>query len=214
MTTAKGGADNSVMVRLISDLVPALVFFISYNWTNKHGVPEWGQAISGSKPILFATLVFLPAALLGMVFAYWKERSISPMGLFMFVMVGIFSGLALWLKNDLFIKMRPTLIYAMMGCLLLVSVAFKRNVLKSLFSGALHMAEVHWHGLAQRAGLMYLSLAALNEIVWRSQTEANWVTYNTWGDATINLLFWIVNLAMLAKHMTDADGQPLIEDKA
>jgi intracellular septation protein len=148
---------NSTWVRLVSDLGPALVFFFGYSQANKHGVPAWAQGLAGDQAVLFATLIFLPAAVAGFAFSYWRERSISPIGLFSFVMIGVFSGLALWLKNDIFIKMRPTLIYGLMGMILLASVAFKRNILKGLFSGALHMPEAQWQGLATRAGIMYLS---------------------------------------------------------
>jgi intracellular septation protein len=74
------------------------------------------------------------------------------------------------------------------------------------------MPEPVWHGLAQRAGLMYIALAIINEAVWRTQPLATWVTYNTWGDMAINMIFWVVNLALLAKYFTDADGNPLLEE--
>jgi intracellular septation protein len=204
---------NASWVRLVSDLGPALVFFLSYNQANKQGVPAWASDIAADKPVLFATLIFLPAALAGFAFSYWKERSLSPMGLFSFAMIGVFSGLALWLKNDIFIKMRPTLIYGLMGLILIASVMFKRNILKGLFSGALHMPEAQWHGLALRAGFMYLALSVINETVWRTQPEEIWVTYNTWGDMAINLVFWVVNMVVLAKHFTDAQGKPLTDTK-
>jgi intracellular septation protein len=204
---------GATWVRLVSDLGPALVFFFGYSQANKHGVPAWAQALAGDQAVLFATLIFLPAAVAGFAFSYWRERSISPIGLFSFIMIGVFSGLALWLKNDIFIKMRPTLIYGLMGLILLASVAFNRNILKGLFSGALHMPEAQWQGLAVRAGIMYLSLSAINEAVWRTQPEKVWVTYNTWGDMAINMAFWIVNMIFLAKHFTDADGKPLVDEK-
>lgn len=204
---------GATWVRLVSDLGPALVFFFAFNHANKNAVPTWAIDIATDKPVLFATLVFLPAAIAGFAFSYWKERSISPIGLFSFVMIGVFSGLALWLKNDIFIKMRPTLIYGLMGSILLVSVWFKRNLLKMLFSGALHMPEPQWRGLAVRAGIMYLTLSVINEGVWRTQAESVWVTYNTWGDMAINMVFWIANMALLAKHFTDADGKPLMDEK-
>jgi intracellular septation protein len=209
---------NSPWVRLVSDLGPALVFFFAYSRTNKpssptvpHSIPDWATGLVGDQPVLFATLLFLPAAILGFAFSYWKERTISPIGLFSFVMIGVFSGLALWLKNDIFIKMRPTLIYGLMGLILLASVAFKRNILKGLFSGALHLPEPQWQGLATRAGFMYVSLSIINEVVWRTQPLATWVAYNTWGDMAINMIFWIVNMVLLTKFFTDADGKPLVD---
>jgi intracellular septation protein len=214
MSTPAKKPAGSTWVRLVSDLGPALVFFLAFNHANKNGVPAWAIDIATDKPVLFATLVFLPAAIAGFAFSYWKERSISPIGLFSFVMIGVFSGLALWLKNDIFIKMRPTLIYGLMGSILLVSVYFKRNLLKLMFSGALHMPEIQWRGLAVRSGIMYLVLSVINEVVWRTQPESTWVTYNTWGDMAINMVFWIVNMALLAKHFTDSEGKPLMDDKS
>jgi intracellular septation protein len=196
-------------VRLVSDLGPALVFFLSYQWAQRSGVPDAAVGLLGDRPIMFATAVFLPAAIAGFVFSWLVEKKISPIGVFSFLMIGVFSGLALWLQNDLFIKMRPTLIYTLMGSVLLVSVAVRRNLLKTLFGGAMHMAEQHWRTLAVRAGVMYLALAVINEAVWRTQPEPTWVTYNTWGDVAINMVFWVVNLAMLARHLTDEHGVPL-----
>jgi intracellular septation protein len=200
-------------VRLVSDLGPALVFFFAYQFADQRGVPAAFEPLVGQEAILFATVVFLPAALAGFAFSWLKERQISPIGLFSAVMIAVFSGLALWLRDDTFIKMRPTLIYGLLGLILIASVLFRRNVLKSLFSGAMHMADEHWRGLAIRAGIMYLCLSAINETVWRTQSEDTWVLYNTWGDMAINLVFWVVNLAILARHFTDADGKPLIDEK-
>jgi intracellular septation protein len=204
----KGGAR---WVRLVSDLGPALVFFFAYQWTQKNGVPAFASEMMAGEAILFATAVFLPAAIAGFVFSWIMERSLSPIGIFSFVMIAVFSGLALWLKDDTFIKMRPTLIYALMGSILLVSVAARRNLLKAVFGSAMHMAEQHWRALTVRAGIMYLGLAIINEAVWRTQPEATWVTYNTWGDVAINMIFWIVNISLLAKHLTDENGVPLSE---
>lgn len=191
-------------VRLVSDLGPAMVFFFAY---------QWAQKARPDDAIFFATAVFLPAAVAGFAFSWWKERQVSPIGVFSFVMIAIFSGLALWLRDDTFIKMRPTLIYGLMGLILLASVFFRRNLLKTLFSGALHLPDAQWRGLATRAGILYLCLSAINETVWRTQPEATWVSYNTWGDAAINMAFWVVNMVFLAKHMTDADGKSLMENK-
>lgn len=211
VTPSKPPQGGASWVRLVSDLGPAAVFFFSYQWAEKHGVPSALTDLTGSQAVLFATLVFIPAAVGGFAFSYWKERTVSPMGLFTFVMIGVFSGLALWLKNDIFIKMRPTLVYSLIGLILLGSVAFKRNVLKALFSGALHMPEAVWRGLTLRAGLMYVSLAVINEVVWRTQPLQTWVTYNTWGDMAINMIFWIVNFAFIAKYLTDPEGNPLLD---
>ncbi len=189
-------------VRLVSDLGPALAFFIGYFIAGK---------THQANPILFATMVFLPVSVLAFAFSYWKEKKVSPIGLFSFAVIVIFSILGIYLKNDLFIKMRPTFVYSVMGLILLVSVFTGRNVLKTLFDGAFHLPDEKWRGLSVNAGIMYLALAIINELVWRNFAEKIWVTYNMWGDFAINMVFWIVSMTLLAKHMTDEHGNLLMD---
>lgn len=196
-------ASNPTLTRLISDIGPVLAFFLGYLYASKTHQPN---------PIIFATIIFLPVSVLGFAYSWWKTKKVSPIAIFSFGMILVFSLLAIWLKNDIFIKMRPTIIYASMGAILIYSVMVKRNLLKSLFDGAIHMADIHWRSLSIRAGIMYLGLSALNEIVWRNFAENIWVTYNAWGDFSINMIFWIANIALISKHLTDEDGNPIIKE--
>ena len=200
---AKNSAGPSY-VRMISDLGPALAFFIAY---------FIAKQIKAEQPLIFATIAFLPIAIAGFIFSWVKERKISPVGAFTFVMVGGFSLLGIFIKDDIFIKMRPTAVYTAMGSILILSVVFKRNILKTILDGAIHMPENIWRTLAIRAGIMNLILAALNEIVWRNFAENTWVVYNMWGDFSINMAFWVINIIFLAKHFTDEDGKPLLENE-
>lgn len=197
------------LLRLVADLGPAILFFLAWRHADKSGIPDWAMAASAGMPILFATLAFLPAAVAGFALTFAVERRVSPIGVFSFAMIAVFSGLALWLKDDVFVKMRPTLVYGLIGALLLGALALRRNLLKAAFDGALNLPDAHWRGLTLRAGLMYLGLSAANEAVWRLLPEPTWVLWNTWGDASVNLVFWVVNLIWLARHMTDAEGRPL-----
>lgn len=195
--------NNPTITRLVSDLGPVLAFFLGYLYATKTNQPN---------PIIFATMIFLPISVLGFAYSWWQTKKVSPIALFSFGMILVFSLLAVWLKNDIFIKMRPTMIYTSMGAILLYSVWIKRNLLKSLFDGAIHMADNHWRGLSIRAGIMYLMLGAINEIVWRSLPEKTWVYYNAWGDVAINMVFWVANLIFISKHLTDENGKPLIDE--
>lgn len=201
--TSQKKANGFNWVRLVSDLGPALAFFIGYFIANK---------THQANPILFATYIFLPVSVLAFAFSYWKEKKVSPIGLFSFAVIVIFSVLGIYLKNDLFIKMRPTFVYSVMGLILMGSVFLGRNVLKTLFDGAFHLPEAKWRRLSINAGIMYLALAVINELVWRNFAEKTWVTYNMWGDFAINMVFWIVSMTMLAKHMTDENGKPLMDE--
>ena len=204
----KSGFD---IVRIISDLGPALAFFIGYFLAPK--LFPANPITHEPKPILIATLFFLPVSVLAFIFSWVKTRKISPIAMFTFVMILVMSGLGLWLKNDIFIKMRPTLIYSLMGLILIYSVIVRNNLLKTLFDSAIHMDDVHWRTLALRAGILNICLAILNEIMWRLFSEKTWVLYNMWGDVAINLAFWIINIMALSKYMTDENGKPLLEDE-
>ena len=204
----KSGFDT---VRIISDLGPALAFFIGYFLAPKLFPAD--PITHEPKPILIATLFFLPVSVLAFIFSWVKTRKISPIAMFTFVMILVMSGLGLWLKNDIFIKMRPTLIYSLMGLILIYSVIVRNNLLKTLFDSAIHMDDVHWRTLALRAGILNICLAILNEIMWRLFSEKTWVLYNMWGDVAINLAFWIINIMALSKYMTDENGKPLLEDE-
>jgi intracellular septation protein len=112
----------------------------------------------------------------------------------------VFSGLALWLRDETFIKMRPTLIYVLFSSVLIGSVIARRNLLKTVFEGALTLPDEIWRKLALRAGLFYGALAIINEAVWRTQAEATWVNYNTFGDVALSIVFWLSQVPLFLKH--------------
>jgi intracellular septation protein len=178
--------------RLLTDLGPSLVFFITY------------QVVNRSDPdnaIFIATAAFVPFAIAAFAYGWIKERRIAPIPAITTVIVLVFAGLALWLKDDIFIKMRPTIVYVLFGSVLLVSVAARRNILKTVLEGAIDLPEAVWHQLALRAGLFYLVLAVINEAVWRTQPEPTWVMYNSFGDVALSLLFWVAQAPLLMKHL-------------
>lgn len=178
--------------RLLTDLGPSLVFFITY------------QVVNRSDPdnaIFIATAAFVPFAIAAFAYGWMKERRIAPIPAITTVIVLTFAGLALWLKDDIFIKMRPTIVYVLFGSVLVVSVAARRNILKTVLEGAIELPEAVWRQLALRAGLFYLALAVINEAVWRTQPEPTWVMYNSFGDVALSLLFWVAQAPLLMKHL-------------
>lgn len=190
--------------RLISDLVPALAFFIGYVFANKTHQPN---------PVIFATLVFLPVAFLGFIYSWVKEKKLSPLGIFIFASLVVFSGLALWFKDDFFIKIRPTIIQGLMGIILLVSVFTRHNLLQTMFDGALHMPENIWRKLTITAGSFYVFMGALNYVIWKGFSEKVWVFYTTWGDVILSFVFWIGVMLRISRHLTDENGNPLLGEE-
>lgn len=173
----------SPLQRLGLDLGPLLIFFIAFQWGG----------------IFLATGTFMVAVLAALAVGYGLERRLSPMPLFTAVLVLIFGGLTLYLKNDTFIKMKPTVLYAGFGLALLGGLLFKRVFVKYVFAAAFELSEEGWRKLTIRWGIFFLILAAVNELVWRSMPTAAWVKFKVFGIIPL-ILFALAQMPLVLKH--------------
>jgi intracellular septation protein len=174
----------SPLIRLASDLGPLIVFFAAFSRFN----------------IYVATAAFMVAVLAALVVGFLRERRLAPMPLFTAALVMIFGGLTLYLKNDIFIKMKPTALYAIMGLLLLGGLAFNRLFIKYVFAQAFDLSEEGWRKLTWRWGFFALGLAVLNEIVWRNFSTAIWVDFKVWAILPLIFLFALAQTPLVLKH--------------
>jgi intracellular septation protein len=175
------------LVRLLTDLGPLILFFATFEFYG----------------IYAATAVFMAAVLLALALGYARERKLSPMPLFTAVLVLVFGGLTLYLKNDIFIKMKPTVLYAFFGALLLGGLGFNRLFIKTVFAEAFELSEEGWRKLTLRWGAFALSLAVLNEIVWRNFSTAIWVDFKVWGIMPLIFLFALAQTPFVLKHQIE-----------
>ncbi|HVU19204.1 MAG TPA: septation protein A [Rhizomicrobium sp.] len=177
--------------RFALDLGPLFVFFIAYRFVG----------------IYAATGVFMVAVLVALVLDYVFERKLSPVPIMTAVLVLVFGGLTLYLKNALFIKIKPTALYLLFGLTLLGGLYFNRLFLKYVLSIGFELPESAWRTLTLRYGIFFLVLAAANEIVWRNFSESFWVDYKVWGVMPIILLFSLSQAPLLMKHQSsDKNG--------
>jgi intracellular septation protein len=184
MSTAPGHRKIGPLQRLGLDLGPLLIFFLTFQ-------------LAG---IFAATAAFMVAVLLALAVGYAIERRLSPMPLFTAVLVLIFGGLTLYLKNDTFIKMKPTVLYAGFGLTLLGGLLFGRLFVKYVFAAAFELTEEGWRKLTFRWGWFFLALAILNEIVWRSMPTAAWVKFKVFGIIPLIMLFALAQMPLVLKH--------------
>ena len=173
--------------RFALDLGPLVVFFAAFE-------------IFG---IYVATGVFMVAILAALGAGYALERRLSPMPIVTAVLVILFGGLTIYLKNDVFIKMKPTVLYAFFGAVLLGGLAFNRLFIKYAFAQAFELTETGWRGLTWRFGAFFLVLAATNEIVWRHFTTGTWVAFKVWGILPLMFLFTLSQTPFLLKHQIE-----------
>ena len=175
---------NSQFRRLALDLGPLLVFFAGFKYLGIFG----------------ATAAFMAAVLISLAAGWLLEKKLSPMPLVTAVLVMVFGGLTLYLKNDIFIKMKPTVLYAFFGITLIGGLSFNRLFIKYLFAQAFELDEAGWRQLTWRWGLFFLGLAILNEMVWRNASTAAWVSFKVWGIIPLIFLFALSQTPFVMKH--------------
>lgn len=180
------------LLKLALDLGPLLVFFAA-------------NAVFG---IYTATAVFMVAMLFVIAAGIAIERKVSPIPLVTGAVVLVFGGLTLWLSNDIFIKIKPTILYAMFASVLLGGLVYDRLFIKLLLGQTLQLSEVAWRKLTWRWALFFLALAMLNEFVWRNVSTDTWVAFKVWAVFPLTLVFAMAQTPFIARHQIQSDQTP------
>ncbi len=171
-------------LKLVLDLGPLLVFF----------------AANSRFGIFAATGAFMAAIVLALAVAYALTRHLPIMPLVTAVVVLVFGTLTLVLHDELFIKVKPTIIYVLFGGVLLVGLAFGKSLLGVVFDSVFHLTDEGWRKLTWRWALFFLALAVLNEIVWRTQTTDVWVSFKVFGVVPLTFVFAALQYPLLTKY--------------
>jgi len=171
-------------LKLVLDLGPLLVFF----------------AANSRFGIFAATGAFMAAILIALGVAYALTRHLPIMPLVTAVVVVVFGTLTLVLHDELFIKVKPTIIYVLFGGVLLGGLAFGKSLLGVVFDSVFHLTEEGWRKLTLRWALFFLVLAVLNEIVWRTQTTDVWVGFKVFGVVPLTFVFAALQYSLLTKY--------------
>jgi intracellular septation protein len=192
--------EPSAFGRLAIDLGPLLVFFL-VNFLAP--VPDVFR-------IFYATGAFMAAMIAAMLFSYVRYRQISPLLWFSGIMVVILGGVTIWLHNDVFIKMKPTVYYLLVAGLLGFGLMTRRNLLKMVLGTAYPgLSERGWMLLSRNWAIFFAAMAVINELVWRNSSTNFWVGFKLWGFLPATFLFALANVPMLLRHGAQLDkGKP------
>lgn len=136
------------------------------------------------------------------------ERRWAPLPLFVGAMGAIFGGLTLIFHDPRILKVKPTVLNFVLGTILLGALMFKKNPLRALFGEQLVLPDDAWRKLMLRFGLFYWSLAVLNEIVWRTQSEQTWVLFRSFGLQVLTVAFALTQVPLLMRYMKAEDLPP------
>jgi intracellular septation protein len=186
--------------RLLIDLGPLLVFFV-VNYLAP--VPDFMR-------IFVATGAFMAAMIAAMLLSQIRYGRISPLLWFSGVMVVVMGGITIWLHDETFIKLKPTLYYLLVAALLGFGLLTGRPLLKMVLGSAYPgLDEDGWRKLTRNWALFFLFMAALNEAVWRNSSTDFWVGFKLWGAIPLTFLFALANVPMLIRHgLTRDEAQP------
>ncbi len=157
-------------------------------------------------PIFLATALFMAATVIALVISWSMTRTLPIMPLVSGIVVLVFGALTLWLHNDTFIKMKPTIVNTLFGAILLGGLFFGKSLLGYVFDSAFRLDAEGWRKLTLRWGLFFIFLAIVNEIVWRNFSTDAWVSFKVWGIMPITIVFTLLQMPLIQKHSLAEDS--------
>lgn len=179
------------LVRLLIEAGPLAVFFIA----------------NSQAGIMVGTALFMVATAIALTFSWRMERRLPVMPLVGAGFVLLFGGLTLWLQDELFIKLKPTLVNLLFATVLFVAYFMRRNVLKHVLGSVLSLREEGWRSLGIRWACFFVVLAVLNEVVWRTQTTDAWVNFKVFGIMPLTLLFSALQTPLILRNQIPEDDK-------
>ncbi|TNE67900.1 MAG: septation protein IspZ [Alphaproteobacteria bacterium] len=174
-------------VRLLIDFGPLLAFFAGFKFGG----------------MFVATGVFMVATVAAMIASRILNGHIAATLKFTFVVVMVMGGLTLWLQDETFVKMKLTVLNCLFAVILLFGLLTGRLYIKMLMGMALEMRDEGWHLFTRNYALFLLVMAAVNEAIWRTQSDDFWVNFKTFGYMGAMMAYLIVQMPALMKYMPE-----------
>jgi intracellular septation protein len=166
------------------ELGPLLVFF----------------TVNARVNLFYGTGAFMAATAVSLIASWLLIRRIPIMPLVTGVVVLIFGGLTLYLQDELFIKLKPTIVNTLFGTTLLIGLFFGKSLLAVVFDAAFSLTEEGWKKLTLRWGIFFFVLAVLNEVIWRNFSTDFWVAFKVWGVMPLTFLFALTQVPLLTRY--------------
>ena len=180
-------------VKLALELGPLVIFFLGNSYADRFGVAP-------DHRIVAATGVFVAATLVSLALHFLLVRRLPIMPLVSGVVVVIFGGLTIALNDATFIKLKPTIVNTLFGLVLLAGAYWNKPVLATVLDSMFNLTEEGWTKLTVRWGVFFFVLAALNEIVWRTQTDDAWIKFKTFGIMPLTLVFALAQTPLIMRY--------------
>ncbi len=182
--------EPALLPKLAIELGPLLIFFA-------------GNALAG---IYAGTAAFMLATLISLIAARILYHKLPVMPLVSGVIVLVFGGLTLYLHDDTFIKLKPTIVYTLFAVLLAGGLLFKKPVLELLFGPVFNLTEEGWRKLTLRWTAFFIAMAVVNELVWRNFSTDAWVSFKAFGFLPLTFLFALAQVPLMQRHAEPPHG--------
>jgi intracellular septation protein len=186
-------------LKLVLELGPLMVFFFA-NTRGAWLAQKFPVLAELGGPIFIATGLFMAATAIALIVSWILMRTLPIMPLVSGIVVFVFGALTLYLQDDEFIKMKPTIVNTLFGVILLGGLAFGKSLLGYVFDSAFRLDAEGWRKLTLRWGLFFLFLAVLNEVVWRNFSTDFWVAFKVWATIPITVLFTASQMPLIMRH--------------
>lgn len=183
-TTVAVAGEPALPIKLAIDLGPLIVFF----------------ATNFAAGLYAATGAFMIATLIALAVAWLKYHKLPVMPLVTGVVVLVFGGLTLYLHDETFIKLKPTIVYTMFAGLLFAGLMFERHLLAFLFGPVFSLTNEGWRKLTLRWIAFFVVMAIVNEAVWRNVSTDAWVSFKLFGFLPLTFVFAMAQVPLLQRY--------------
>ncbi len=194
-----GRAALNPFLKLALELGPLVVFFFANARGEELAAALPALAALGG-PIFIATALFIVGTMIALAASLALTRRLPVMPFVTGIVVLVFGGLTLWLQDDVFIKMKPTIVNVLFGTILLGGLWFGRPLLGYVFDSVFQLTDEGWRKLTFRWGLFFFALAVLNEVIWRSFSTDFWVSFKVFGILPLTILFTLTQMPLIQRH--------------
>lgn len=175
----------SPTLRFITDFLPLIGFFAGYKFFGLYA----------------GTVALIALTLISLLITYAMEKRLAVMPLVSGGLVAVFGGLTLWLQDETFIKMKPTIVNLLFAAVLTGGLMMKKNLLQLVLGQALSITDEGWRILSQRWAGFFIFLACLNEFIWRHYPTEFWVSFKVFGMFTLTMAFALAQIGLIQRSL-------------
>ncbi|MGB6907053.1 MAG: septation protein A [Methyloceanibacter sp.] len=182
--TKNAESGQALAAKLAIELGPLLVFF-------------GANAAAG---IYVATAAFMVVTLISLAVAWWRYHKLPVMPLVSGVVVLVLGTLTLYLRDETFIKLKPTIVYMIFAVVLGAGLLMKKPVLELLLGPVFNLTEEGWRKLTLRWAVFFIAMAVVNELVWRNFSTDAWVSFKAFGFLPITFAFALSQMPLMQRY--------------